>query len=192
MADRQISITGVVLAGGLGQRMGGVDKGLLEYRGRPMVAYALDALRQAAGTILINANRNQEAYACFGVPVIADTTDSFDGPLAGLLSAMQAAQTEYVLTVPCDSPLVSGELLGRLHAKLLAEGADLCTAHDGERMQPVFLIARCSLRADLQAYLTGGQRKLETWLTSHWLALADCRDHPEWFANFNTPEELAD
>ena len=192
MIDERANITGVVLAGGRGRRMGGADKGLLEYRGRPLVAYALDALRPAAGTLLISANRNQEAYARFGVPVIADRTDSFDGPLAGLLSAMQATRTEYVLTVPCDSPLVNGEVLRRPHAKLLDEGADVCAAHDGERMHPVFLIARRSLAPDLEAYLATGQRKVETWLTSHKLALADFSDHPEWFANINTPEDLAE
>ena len=192
MADARAQITGVVLAGGRGRRMGGADKGLLECRGRPLVSYALDALRQIAGTVCINANRNLPEYAHLGVPVIADRTDSFDGPLAGLLSAMQAAETEYVLTVPCDSPLVDGESLGRLHAKLEEEGAGMCAAHDGERMHPVFLIARRSLAPDLEAYLASGQRKMETWLKSHSLALADFSDHPEWFANINTPEDLAE
>lgn len=190
MTDERAKITGIVLAGGRGRRMGGVDKGLMEYRGRPLVAYALDALKQVAGTVLINANRNLEAYASFGVSIITDQTDSFDGPLAGLLSAMQATQTEYVLTVPCDSPWVNEELLGRLCLKLQDEGAEICAAHDGERMQSVFLIARRSLAADLEAYLASGQRKVETWLNLHKLMLVDCSDHPKWFTNINTQEEL--
>jgi molybdopterin-guanine dinucleotide biosynthesis protein A len=191
MSDERANITGVVLAGGRGRRMGGVDKGLLAYKGRPLVAYALDALRQAAANLLINANRNHEAYGRFGVPVIADRSDSFDGPLAGILRAMEAAQTDYVLTVPCDSPLMGGDLLGRLYARMQEEGAEVCAAHDGKRMHPVFLIAKRSLAPDLERYLASGQRTVETWLTSHKLSLADFSDHPEWFANINTQGELA-
>jgi len=192
MADAREQITGVVLAGGRGRRMGGADKGLVEFQGRPLAAYALDALRLAAGPILINANRNREAYARLGFPVVADRTDSFDGPLAGLLSALEAAQTEYVLTVPCDCPLIDGRLLWRLHDRLVAEKAEICAAHDGGRIQPMFLLVRCRLAEDLAAYLTSGQRKVETWLKAHRLALADYRDHPQLFANANTLEELAD
>ena len=190
MTEERATITGVVLAGGRARRMGGEDKGLVDYRGRPLVTYALDALSLAAGTILINANRNQEEYARFGYPVIEDLTDSFDGPLAGLLSAMRSAQTEYVLTVPCDCPQVNGALLGRLYTSLLDERAELCAAHDGERLHPVFLIAKRSLAGDLADYLASGQRKVETWLRSHQLALADYSDHPEMFVNINTREEL--
>ena len=190
MTEERANITGVVLAGGRARRMGGEDKGLVVYRGRPLVAYALDALSLIAGTILINANRNQEEYARFGYPVIEDLTDSFDGPLAGLLSAMRSAQTEYVLTVPCDCPQVNGALLGRLYTSLLDEDAELCAAHDGDRLHPVFLIAKCSLASDLADYLASGERKVETWLRSHQLALADYSDHPEMFVNINTREEL--
>ena len=190
MTEERANITGVVLAGGRARRMGGEDKGLVVYRGRPLVAYALDALSLIAGTILINANRNQEEYARFGYPVIEDLTDSFDGPLAGLLSAMRSAQTEYVLTVPCDCPQVDGALLGRLYTSLLDEDAELCAAHDGDRLHPVFLIAKCSLARDLADYLASGERKVETWLRSHQLALADYSDYPEMFVNINTREEL--
>lgn len=186
------AITGIVLAGGRARRMGGADKGLVEFRGRHLVAYAVDALRQVAGSVLVNANRNREQYARFGCPVIADPTDAFDGPLAGLLAAMRAAKTDYVLTVPCDSPFINGALLGRLSARLEEEGAEICAAHDGGRMHPVFLIAQRRLAADLADYLADGQRKVETWLKSHPLALADYSDHPEWFANINTSAELAE
>jgi len=190
MTEQRANITGVVLAGGKARRMGGEDKGLVVYRGRPLVAYALDALRMVSGTILINANRNLEKYAHFGYCVIEDLTESFDGPLAGLLSALRSAQTEYVLTAPCDCPHVDGALLGRLYDSMLAEEAELCAAFDGERLHPVFLIAQCRLADDLAAYLASGQRKMETWLKSHHLALADYSDHPEIFVNINTREEL--
>ncbi len=191
MEDESAKITGVVLAGGRAQRMGGKDKGLVVYRGRPLVARALAALRQVTETILINANRNQTEYAGFGYPVLPDPTDSFDGPLAGLLCAMQAAQTDFVLSVPCDCPQLDGNLLRRLHAALMATaGAEICVAHDGKRMQPLFLIAQRCLASDLSAYLASGQRKVETWLSSQRLALADCSEHPEWFVNINTLDEL--
>ena len=191
MEDERAKITGVVLAGGRAQRMGGKDKGLVVYRGRPLVAYALAALRQVTKTIIINANRNQAEYAGFGYPVLPDPTHSFDGPLAGLLCAMQTAQTDFVLSVPCDCPQLDGNLLDRLHATLMATaGAEICVAHDGKRMQPLFLLAQRCLASDLANYLASGQRKVETWLRSHRLALVDCSDHPEWFVNINTLEEL--
>ena len=191
MSDERADITGVVLAGGRARRMGGRDKGLVQFNGRPLVTYALEALKDVVGPTLINANRNREEYAGFGYPVIADATDTFDGPLAGLLSAMRAATTPYVLTVPCDSPLIDGVLLGRLYARLKAESAEVCVAHDGERLQPVFLIAERRLVTSLETYLAGGQRKLTLWLAGRKLALADYSDHPELFTNINTQQELA-
>jgi molybdopterin-guanine dinucleotide biosynthesis protein A len=191
MTDERANITGVVLAGGKARRMGGEDKGLISYQGRPLVAPALEALRLAAGTVLINANRNGQEYARFGHPVICDLTGTFDGPLAGLLSALRSARTDYVLTVPCDCPFVDGALLGRLYSRLMATGSEVCVAHDGERIQPMFLLAQRRLAGDLAAYLESGQRKVENWLRSHPLALADYSDHPELFVNINTREELS-
>jgi|GEM_PF-8686 len=191
MILERAKITGVVLAGGRARRMGGEDKGLIGFKGRPLASYALEALDSVAAHILINANRNRDAYARFGYPVIADRTDTFDGPLAGLLSAMRAAETPYVLTVPCDSPLVTGRLLERLCRAMAETGAELCAAHDGERLQPVFLLADRRLADSLERYLASGQRKIDLWIEQHRLALADFGDHPELFANINTPEELA-
>lgn len=172
--------------------MGGTDKGLLELRGRPLAAYALDALAQAAGPLLVSANRNPERYAQFGHPVIADPNDTFDGPLAGLLSAMQAAGTDYLLTTPCDSPFITAALFDRLCATLAAKHASVCAAHDGQRIQPMFLLAECRLAPSLEHYLASGLRQVEGWLNAQAMALADCQDHPEWFMNLNTPEELAE
>jgi molybdopterin-guanine dinucleotide biosynthesis protein A len=185
------AITGVVLAGGQARRMGGQDKGLLAFRGRPLVSYALDALARVADQVVINANRHLDAYRELGYPVVQDLTNRFDGPLAGLLSAMRFASTPYVLTVPCDAPLMTGDLLGRLCASLQAVDAELCAAHDGERLHPVFLLADCRLADDLQLNLDSGERRVETWLHRHRLALADYSDRPGVFANINTLEELA-
>jgi len=191
MILERAKITGVILAGGRARRMGGEDKGLIRFKGRPLASYALEALDSVAAHILINANRNRDAYARFGYPVISDQTDTFDGPLAGLLSAMRAAETPYVLTVPCDSPLVTGRLLERLCRVMQETGAELCAAHDGERLHPVFLLAERRLADSLERYLAGGQRKIDLWLEQHRLALVDFSDHPELFANVNTPGELA-
>src|SRR5699024_6312427 len=118
------AITGAVLAGGAGRRMGGVDKGLVELRGKPLVAWALDALRPQTATLLINANRSQDQYRVFGWPVIADDGDGYQGPLAGMLAVLSAAQTAYVLTVPCDAPRIPPDLAARLGAALLAADAE--------------------------------------------------------------------
>lgn len=192
MISERAKITGVVLAGGRARRMGGVDKGLVLFRGKPLVAYALEALAAVAERVVINANRHHEDYAQFGYPVVADATGDFEGPLAGLLSAMRAAETPYVLTVPCDAPLVTGPLLERLITARAETQAELCAAHDGERLHPVFLLAERHLADDLDAYLVQGQRKVETWLNRHRLAVADYQDQAALFANLNTLEELAE
>lgn len=174
--------------------MGGLDKGLIEVRGRPLVAYALDALREVAGRVLISANRHRERYAVFGYPVIVDDggAGTFEGPLAGLFSAMKAADTPYILAVPCDSPFMSGALLRRLVDALQAGNADVAAAHDGLRFHPVFLMAKRRLMPDLQQFLASGERKLGLWLARHRLAAADYSDLPELFVNVNTPEDLSD
>jgi molybdopterin-guanine dinucleotide biosynthesis protein A len=124
---------------------GGEDKGLLSFRVRPLVSYALDALGEVAGTRLINANRNLEAYESLGFPVIQDANDRFDGPLAGLLSLMRAAATPYMLTVPCDTPRLTGKLLQRLVDCLETSGANIAVAHDGERLHLVVMLAETCL-----------------------------------------------
>lgn len=185
------AITGIVLAGGLARRMGGLDKGLVQYRGRPLVAYALEVLRAVAGHLLINANRNAERYAAFGCPVIPDATGSYDGPLAGVLAGLRAAQTPYVLTLPVDAPLMTAVVLRRLIATLLEHDADVCVPSDGTRLQPVIMLARQNLQVSLEAYLTGGGRKVEDWLVGGRLAIADCSDQPTAFANLNSPEDVS-
>ena len=187
----QSQITGIVLAGGRGRRMGGEDKGLLPFRGRPLVSHALDALGEVAETRLINANRNLEAYASLGFPVIQDANDRFDGPLAGLLSAMRATATPYVLTVPCDTPRLTGTLLQRLVDRLPMSDAAIALAHDGERLHPVVMLAETRLADDLQAYLDAGERKVEHWIRRHRWVSIDFSDAVDALANINTPDDLA-
>jgi molybdopterin-guanine dinucleotide biosynthesis protein A len=185
-------ITGVVLAGGLARRMGGRDKGLIELRSRPLIAYALDALREITHRIMINANRNLDQYQRFSVPVITDEGGDFEGPLAGMLAALRAADTPYLLTIPCDCPLLQGAWLHRLIERRDAEDAEIAAAHDGERLNPVFALLDRRLEADLADFLEGGGRKIDVWMRRHRLAVVDFSDHAEMFRNANTPEELAE
>ena len=186
--------------------MGGVDKGLIQWQERPLISYAIDALSTLTDQILINANRNQQAYQRFGYPVIADQGGYFDathsadsdngephyhGPLAGILTAMKRAKTPYLLTVPCDTPLIQGEHLWRMWQTVTDSQADCCVANDGQRLQPVFLLLDCRLSDSLEAYLTAGERKIDRWLQQHHLVEADYSDVPELFQNINTPEQLS-
>ena len=185
------AITGIVLAGGRGRRMGGEDKGLLPFRGQPLVSHALAALGEVAGTRLINANRNLDAYAALGFPVVPDASENFDGPLAGLLSAMRAATTPYVLTVPCDTPLLTGALLQRLIVRLVGTGAAMAVAADSERLHPVVMLAEIGLAEDLQAYLDAGERKVEHWIRRQRWVTVDFSDTAGALTNINTPDDLA-
>ena len=183
-------ITGVVLAGGRARRMGGEDKGLIRVGGEAMVVHALRGLAPQVGALLVNANRNQERYAELGgCPVVADADGDYAGPLAGMASAMQHATTRYILTVPCDSPLLAPGLGERLFGALRADDAEISVAHDGVRMQPVFALLDCALHLSIVDYLASGGRKIDAWYAQRRLALADLSDDPDMFLNVNTPED---
>jgi molybdopterin-guanine dinucleotide biosynthesis protein A len=183
-------LTAVVLAGGRARRMGGEDKGLVPLGGKPMVAYVVERLRPQVGRVLVNANRNLERYAlAASCEVIADCVGGFAGPLAGMASAMRACVSPYLVTAPCDSPLVAPDLVSRLVAALAAAQAEICVAHDGERMQPVFALLRCTLLESVLAFLASGERKVDRWFARHRLALADLSDRPRMFLNINTEAE---
>ena len=182
-------ITGIILAGGRARRMGGVDKGLVLLNQRPMIEHVLTALRPQVGAILINANRNAEKYAALGCPVVPDALDGYLGPLAGLASGMQAATTPYVVTVPCDSPLIGADIVPRLYETLAREHAEICVAHDGERTHPVFTLLKRELLPSLLAFLAAGERKIDLWFAKHKLAVAYFSDTPQAFINVNSPEE---
>jgi molybdopterin-guanine dinucleotide biosynthesis protein A len=183
------SIAGLVLAGGRATRWGGQDKGLLPFRGRPLIEWAIEALTPQVGTVLINANRNLDAYAALGHPVIPDTVAGFQGPLAGLAAAMAVCPAPWIATVPCDGPFLAPDLVGRLISALVREGAEIAVASDGRRIQPVHALVPIALAPSLNAYLAGGERKAELWLARHRLAVADLGDRPLCFANLNRPED---
>jgi molybdenum cofactor guanylyltransferase len=188
----QTKVTGVILAGGLARRMNNQDKGLILCNGKPLVSYAIAAMTAVAGQTLINANRNIPEYQVFGLPVISDQTDSFDGPLAGVLAAMACAETGMLLVMPCDSPLVKAQHLQKLLATRAQHDADVAVAFDGMRLHPVFLAIKVFLHDSLQNYLFSGQRKMETWLGQHNMVKADFSNEPEVFTNINSMPELSD
>ena len=188
---KKTGITGVILAGGEARRMGGGDKGLVELGGKPLVEHALAALSPQVDTIIINANRNGDRYAAYGYPVVADSREGFQGPLAGMLSCLEEAETEFLVTVPCDSPLLPDDLVARLFRQLSDARADISVAHNGERMQPVFALMPASLASSMRAFLDGAGRKIDRWFERHKLAVTDFSDKPECFRNINNPAELA-
>jgi molybdopterin-guanine dinucleotide biosynthesis protein A len=184
-------VTGLVLAGGLGRRMGGLDKGLVPLAGRPMVEHVLAALRPQVREVWINANRNQDRYGAYGHPVIEDSVAGYLGPLAGVLSALQRLSSGFLLTVPCDAPLLAPDLAVRLRAACVADGAELAVASDGERQHPVFLLLRAGLAPELAAYLAEGGRKIDTWFQHVRTLEVSFADAPETFVNVNDPDERA-
>ncbi|MCB2261983.1 MAG: molybdenum cofactor guanylyltransferase [Candidatus Thiosymbion ectosymbiont of Robbea hypermnestra] len=188
-APPKSDITGVILAGGQARRMGGQDKGLVPVAGRPMIDHILRALRPQVGPLLINANRNLDDYRRFGHPVIPDILGDFYGPLVGMASALKAARTDYLLTVPCDSPLFPADLAETLYGALHAQRAEIGVAHDGARMQPVFALLRRDLLTDLLAYLEAGGRKIDTWYAQHRLVIVDFSDRTDTFFNVNTQQQ---
>ena len=183
--------TGLVLAGGQGSRMGGVDKGLAPFRGKPMVAHAIERLAPQVDEILVNANRNPEAYARFGHRVIADEIPGFAGPLAGFERGLAHARGQLVATVPCDSPFLPADLVARLRAALEGAGAQLAVARTGDQPHPVFCLMRREVHASLAAFLASGQRKIDKWYASLSVVEVAFDDEADAFANINTRDELA-
>lgn len=183
-------ITGIVLAGGLSRRMGGVDKGLQLLRGRPMIAGVLERLAPQVSEIIINANQNLEQYRAFGRPVVSDEIGGFAGPLAGLHAGFKTARYAYVVTVPCDSPFLPADLVARLFAALQERGADLAVAKTGDQPHPVFSLCRRSLLPHLTEFLESGGRKVDRWYASLKVVEVLFDDEAEAFSNINTPDEL--
>ena len=186
-------ITGLVLAGGRGSRMGGVDKGLQNHHGMPLALHALMRLQPQVGPMMINANRNLAAYDSMGVPVWPDPLPDFPGPLGGLLAGLEHCETPYLVTVPCDSPNFPPDLVARLAEALQnanAEVAMAATQEDGQmRAQPVFALLHASLLESLVAYLQGGERKIAGWTSQHRCVEVPFADSAAFF-NANTLADL--
>ena len=203
-------ITGLVLAGGRGSRMGGVDKGLQNHLGMPLALHCLLRLQLQVGSAMVNANRNLGAYESMGVPVWPDTQADFAGPLAGMLVGLEHCETPWLATVPCDTPNFPLDLVERLAAAAQADGADIAMAATREpaleaganadadadatgqpvvQVQPVFCLLKASLLESLQAFLDSGQRKIDRWTAQHRCATVVFDDSAAFF-NANTVEEL--
>ncbi|MES2933861.1 MAG: molybdenum cofactor guanylyltransferase MobA [Pseudomonadota bacterium] len=191
------AVTGLILAGGRGVRMGSVDKGLQLFRGQMLVQTILQKLAPQVGTIVINANRHIVQYESLGVPVVTYQLDGFIGPLAGLQAGLQACSTPYLLTVPCDCPFLPDDLVARLAAGLLEQDADLAFAVTLEagsgiarkQNQPVFCLLKTTLLPQLNTYLQSGGRRMDGWHGS--VKVAECQfDHNMAFCNINTLEQL--
>ncbi len=186
-------ITGLVLAGGRGSRMGGVDKGLQLFRGKPLVRHAIDRFAPQVGTLMINANQNLDQYRAFGFPVRSDSLAGFAGPLAGLQAGLAHCMTPYLATVPCDSPFLPTDLVARLAEGLASRRAQLAMALTAgasrPQPQPVFCLLRADLLPQLDRYLEQGGRKVDSWYRSLDLAEVVFPDEAA-FRNINTLEEL--
>jgi molybdopterin-guanine dinucleotide biosynthesis protein A len=186
-------ITGLILAGGRGTRMGSVDKGLVPLSGKPMVAHVIERLGPQVGALMINANQNHDTYAAYGLPVWPDALPDFAGPLAGLQTGLAHCSTPYLVTAPCDSPFLPLDLVARLAQARSAQDADLAVAVTGagdtRQPHPVFCLARTALLPHLTAFLEGGGRKVDRWYCSLKVAEVLFEDEAA-FRNINTRDEL--
>ncbi|MFJ5447026.1 molybdenum cofactor guanylyltransferase MobA [Methylobacillus methanolivorans] len=185
-----MSITGIVLAGGQGKRMGGADKGLVEFNDQPMIKHVLQRLAPQVNEILINANREIDRYQQLGYRVITDEIGGFAGPLAGLHAGMLHAQHPYILTAPCDSPLLPSSLAKRLMNALIERDADIAVAKTGKQAHPVFCLCRRSLLPNLEQFLQQGERKMADWIAQLDSTEVSFTDQAQAFTNINTREEL--
>jgi len=186
-------ITGLVLAGGRGSRMGGADKGLQSYQGMPLALNALLRLGPQVGAVLVNANRNLGAYEAFGAPVCPDPLPDYPGPLAGFLAGLEQCDTPYLVTVPCDSPRFPDDLVERLGRALREADAEIAmaaTVEDGRvQVQPVFCLMQAALLESLVRFIHGGQRKIDRWTGQH-RCVEVLFDDAQAFVNANTQDEL--
>jgi molybdopterin-guanine dinucleotide biosynthesis protein A len=183
-------VSGIVLAGGQGRRMGGVDKGLQPLRGKPMVHWVLERLRPQVAEIIVNANQNPDEYRKFGYRVVADDISGFAGPLAGLHAGLKAAAHPLVATVPCDSPFLPLDLIQRLRGSL--KDNDLAVARTGAQPHPVFALVKRHCMESLEAFLAQGGRKIDAWYASLKVVEVSFDDEADAFRNINTREELKD
>ena len=190
MIDRADN-TGIVLAGGRGRRMGGVDTGHVDFAGRPLVAHVIERFAPQVGAIVINANQNVERYAAFGAPVVRDAIGGFAGPLAGLHAGLSAISTTYAVTAPCDSPFLPLDLVSRLSNGLVARDAQLAVARTFDQPHPVFALTRRDVLPHLAAFLDGGGRKIDAWYATLAVIEVPFDDEADAFRNINTAEELA-
>ena len=185
------SVTGLILAGGKGSRMGGVDKGLQTFRGRRLIDHVYERLAPQVGGVVINANQNQDAYRTFGVRVVSDAIAGFAGPLAGMHAGLSVSKRPFLASVPCDSPFLPEDLVARLHARIDETGAELAVAKTGDQPHPVFSLMRRGVLEHLSDFLKEGGRKIDAWYATLNVVEVAFDDEAEAFSNINTLEELS-
>ena len=188
-------ITGLLLAGGRALRMGGIDKGLIPFQGKPLIEHAINRLGPQVANLVINANRNQTVYSQYGYPIVADENQDYAGPLAGYLAGLKACNTPYLMTAPCDSPLFPTDLVEVLVHTLKTQGSHIAYASSQDPSgkiwaQPVFCLMKREVVDSLEQFLADGQRKIDRWFASQ-NACTTIFQNESAFANANTPDELA-
>ncbi|MBD2858591.1 molybdenum cofactor guanylyltransferase [Spongiibacter sp. KMU-158] len=179
----------LILAGGEGRRMGGIDKGLLDWQGKPLISGGVNAFTQLASQTVISCNRNSEQYARYG-QVVNDELPGFNGPLAGIQSGLRLAKENWILVLPCDSPAPPKSLLNRLFDTAKEKNASICYAHDGAQGQYLFALINRNTLPALETYLAEGQRSVRHWYRDQGAVAVDFSDQPDGFKNLNTPEDL--
>ena len=182
-------ITAVILAGGQGRRMGGEDKGLIKFDGRPIIEILIEKLTRQEVDIIINANRNHDIYQSYGLPVISDELADFQGPLAGFATAIKAVGTDYILTLPCDGPFLAENFVDLFIQSQSTSQSPICVAYDGERLQPVYALIDVNLLDSLNRFLESGDRKIDRWYAQHEYARVDFSTQKNMFGNINRPED---
>ena len=185
-----ISISAVILAGGQAKRMGGVDKGLQTLHGKPLFQFIYDRLHSQVEHISVNANRNQAKNATAGLPVFGDNIEGFQGPLSGILTALERSETDFVLFVPCDSPFFPDNLLEKLKSAVDFHGVSIAYVHDGEREHPTFCLMARSLKEKLAAYLAAGDRRMLQFMRQNGAVSVDFSENKAAFTNINSLDEL--
>jgi molybdopterin-guanine dinucleotide biosynthesis protein A len=190
--NKQAKVSGVILAGGLARRMQQQDKGLVLFNDKAMIEYAIQAMAPIVDELFVNANRNIIEYQKFSYSVISDENSDFAGPLAGVYAALKVCQHTVLLVAPCDSPFINTESLQCLIEQRENQNADIAVAFDGERIHPVFMAIKASLKDSLQAYLASGERKIDRWFEQHHWIKVDLSENPDIFLNINTLEQLAE
>jgi len=186
----QSSVTGLILAGGKGSRMGGVDKGLQAFRGKRLVDHVYERFAPQVGGVIINANQNHEEYKTFGVRVVSDAIGGFAGPLAGLHAGLSVSKRPFLASVPCDSPFLPADLIERLYQRIDESGAELAVAKTGDQPHPVFSLMRRTVLDHLADFLKGGGRKIDAWYATLNVVEVAFDDEADAFSNINTREEL--
>ena len=180
-------VTGLILAGGQGRRMGGQDKGLVTLAGRPLISFVHERLTEQVAEVLISANRHLDDYRRFGGRVVSDGEPGYHGPLMGIYSGLRAATTPWVMVVPCDTPLLPADLVTQMASTMGRH--HIAVAHDGERLHPVVMLLQRGLAADLGRALAGGERKIRRWIERHSWIPVQLPDGAEAFINLNTEED---